>query len=43
MWELLQAGRLHGDCLSVTGRPMAENLQGRETRDREVIRPSTSR
>jgi dihydroxyacid dehydratase/phosphogluconate dehydratase len=37
MWELLQAGRLHGDCTSVTGRSMAENLQGRETRDREVI------
>ncbi|HSI49454.1 MAG TPA: IlvD/Edd family dehydratase [Ideonella sp.] len=39
MWELLQAGRLQGDCLSVTGRSMAENLQGRETRDREVIKP----
>jgi len=39
MWELLQARRLHGDCLSVTGRSVAENLQGRETRDREVIRP----
>ncbi len=37
MWELQQAGRLHGECLSVTGRSMAENLQGRETRDREVI------
>lgn len=39
MWELLQAGRLNGDCLSVTGRNMAANLQGRETRDREVIYP----
>lgn len=39
MWELQQAGRLHGDCLSVTGRSVAENLQGRETRDREVIKP----
>ncbi|GAA0746986.1 dihydroxy-acid dehydratase family protein [Ideonella azotifigens] len=39
MWELLQAQRLHGDCLSVTGRSMAENLQGRETHDREVIKP----
>ncbi|MBT9550889.1 MAG: dihydroxy-acid dehydratase family protein [Hydrogenophaga sp.] len=38
MWELQQAGKLHGDCLSVTGRSMAENLQGRETRDREVIK-----
>jgi dihydroxy-acid dehydratase len=39
MWELLQAGRLHGGCQTVTGRPIAENLQGRETRDREVIKP----
>ncbi len=39
MWELLQAGRLHGGCASVTGRSIAENLQGREARDREVIRP----
>jgi dihydroxyacid dehydratase/phosphogluconate dehydratase len=41
MWELLQAGRLHGDCMTVTGRRMADNLAGRETRDREVIRPFT--
>ena len=39
MWELQQAGRLHGDCLSVTGKTLADNLQGRETRDREVIFP----
>ena len=39
MWELLQAGRLHGDCASVTGRSIAENLQGRASKDREVIRP----
>ena len=39
MWELLQAGRLHGGCASVTGRSIAENLQGREAKDREVIRP----
>ena len=39
MWELQQAGRLHNDCASVTGRTVGENLQGRETRDREVIRP----
>ncbi len=39
MWELLQAGRLHGGCASVTGRSIAENLQGREATDREVIRP----
>lgn len=39
MWELQQAGRLHGDCASVTGKTVAENVQGRETSDREVIRP----
>ncbi|WP_027477347.1 IlvD/Edd family dehydratase [Curvibacter gracilis] len=39
MWELQQAGRLQGDCRTVTGRTVAENLQGRETRDREVIFP----
>ena len=39
MWELQQVGKLHGDCLSVTGRRVADNLQGRETRDREVIKP----
>ncbi|MBB6559260.1 dihydroxy-acid dehydratase [Acidovorax soli] len=39
MWELQQAGRLRGGCLSVTGKSVAENLQGRETSDREVIFP----
>jgi dihydroxyacid dehydratase/phosphogluconate dehydratase len=39
MWELQQAGRLHGDCASVTGRTVAENIQGRESTDREVIKP----
>ncbi len=39
IWELQQAGKLHADCASVTGNTVGENLQGRETRDREVIRP----
>ncbi|MBU0749487.1 MAG: dihydroxy-acid dehydratase family protein, partial [Gammaproteobacteria bacterium] len=39
MWELQQAGRLHSECASVTGKTVGNNLQGRETRDREVIRP----
>lgn len=39
MWELLQAGKLDGGALTVTGRTQAENLQGREATDREVIRP----
>jgi dihydroxy-acid dehydratase len=39
MWELLEAGKLAGDCLTVTGSSIADNLQGRGARDREVIRP----
>ena len=39
MWELLRAGVLDGGQASVTGRTIAENLEGRETSDREVIRP----
>jgi dihydroxy-acid dehydratase len=39
MWELLQAGRLHAHCLTCTGRSIAENLDGRESDDREMIRP----
>ena len=37
MWELLQAGVLDGGALTCTGRTQAENLEGRETTDREVI------
>src|SRR3546814_641485 len=39
MWELLNAGKLIGDCLTVTGRTIADNLAGRESGDREMIRP----
>jgi dihydroxy-acid dehydratase len=39
MWELLQAGQLHGDCLTCTGKTIAENLAGRESDDREMIYP----
>lgn len=39
MWELAKAGRLNGECASVTGRTVGENIQGRESSDREVIRP----
>jgi dihydroxy-acid dehydratase len=39
MWELLQAGHLDGNCPTVTGRSMVENLRGRQATDREVIRP----
>ena len=38
MHELLDAGRLHGDALTVNGQLLAVNLAGRETQDPEVIR-----
>jgi xylonate dehydratase len=37
LWELLQAGKLRGDALTVTGGTLAESVAGRETSDREVI------
>jgi dihydroxy-acid dehydratase len=36
---VLQQGVLDGDCLSVTGETVAENVALRPARDREVIRP----
>jgi dihydroxyacid dehydratase/phosphogluconate dehydratase len=39
LWELLGAGKLHGDAPTVTGRTLAENVAGRESVDREMITP----
>lgn len=39
LWELLQASKLHGRTLTVTGRTLAENVEGCETTDRDVIYP----
>jgi xylonate dehydratase len=39
MVELQQAGRLFGECLTVTGRTVQENIAGHESVDREVITP----
>ncbi|MFL6737506.1 MAG: IlvD/Edd family dehydratase [Sphingomonas sp.] len=39
MWELQQAGKLEGSALTCTGRTQAQNLEGREATDREVIFP----
>jgi dihydroxy-acid dehydratase len=39
MKELLQAGKLHGDVMTVTGRTLADNLRDVPEPDREVIRP----
>jgi xylonate dehydratase len=39
MWELHQARKLRADRPTVTGRSMAQNLEGRESVDREMITP----
>jgi xylonate dehydratase len=39
MHELLKAGRLHGDALTINGKTYAENVARTEITDREVIRP----
>ncbi|WP_458094609.1 IlvD/Edd family dehydratase [Roseomonas sp. WA12] len=38
MHELLEAGLLHGGALSVTGRSVAEEMEGAVSQDRDVIR-----
>jgi dihydroxy-acid dehydratase len=35
--ELLKAGKLHADVMTVTGRTLGENVRGRESSDREMI------
>ena len=35
--ELLDAGRLYGDAMTVTGHTLAQNIKGRDAKDREVI------
>jgi dihydroxy-acid dehydratase len=39
LWELLEAGKIDGGVLTVTGRSLAENIAGRASVDREVITP----
>ncbi|MBU3077941.1 IlvD/Edd family dehydratase [Sphingomonas quercus] len=39
LWELAQGGKLDIDCMTVTGRTIGDNIAGRETKDREMIRP----
>ncbi len=40
---LLDAGHLHGDCMTVTGRTLAENLAGVTfPTDQDVVRPCTA-
>jgi dihydroxy-acid dehydratase len=43
MKTLLDAGYLHGDCMTVTGRTMAENLAAvKWNPDQDVVRPATN-
>jgi len=37
--ELLKAGKLNGEVLTITGQTLAENVAGRESTDREMITP----
>ena len=39
MWELQEAGKLRSQRMTVTGNSMAANLEGRESADREMIKP----
>ena len=39
MAELLKAGKLNGECLTVTGKTMGENLADRKILDQRVIKP----
>jgi dihydroxy-acid dehydratase len=43
MKTLLEHGALHGDCMTVTGRTMAENLKSvRWNADQDVVRPASN-
>jgi dihydroxy-acid dehydratase len=35
--ELVEAGKLHADVMTVTGRSLGENIRGRASKDREMI------
>ena len=39
MWELLQAGKLDGEAMTVTGCTQSENVAARESCDRDVVYP----
>ncbi len=39
MHELLQAGRIHADALTINGRTMGENVKAAKAQDPDVIRP----
>ena len=37
--ELLDAGKLHANAMTITGRTIGDNVRGRNSRDREMITP----
>ena len=37
LYELIEAGKLHADAMTVTGRTLRENVRGRASKDREMI------
>src|SRR5712692_8242580 len=39
MYELLQAGRIHADVLTINGKTMGENVKEAKAQDADVIRP----
>ncbi|HKA73220.1 MAG TPA: IlvD/Edd family dehydratase [Xanthobacteraceae bacterium] len=39
MNELMRAGRIHSDALTINGKTMGENVKGAKIRDTDVIRP----
>src|SRR5262244_3114137 len=39
MNELMRAGRIHSDALTINGKTMGENVKGAKIQDTEVIRP----
>lgn len=41
MGEMMKAGQLNGEVMTVTGKTMAENLEGCESVDADVIRPTS--
>jgi dihydroxy-acid dehydratase len=43
MKALLEGGFLHGDCMTVTGKTIAENLKGIELpKDQDIVRPTAT-
>ena len=42
MRTLLDGGYIHGDCMTITGKTIAQNLEGVTFKEQQVIRPTTN-